>query len=88
MNVESTVLLEAGHSIEFGRSTWNEEGLSVRNRYTTANGGFSPHSSSEIPIEDVAPIVLEVLRRDLLNPEIALLLIQEASDSVRRRISR
>jgi|SRR6185312_15229093 len=57
MKVEKRINLGNGHSIEFGKATWNEDSISIRNRYPTSTGGFSPRSSSEIPIEDVKIIV-------------------------------
>ena len=86
MHVEREVPVGHGHTIEFGRATWNEESTSVRNRYLTATGGFSPHSSSEMPVEDVLPIVVETLRMDLLSQDDTLEILQAAVDSIRRRI--
>ena len=85
MRVEIEVNLDNGHSIEFGHSTWDDEKLSVRNRYPRSDGGFSPHSSSELPIEDVLPIALETLKRDFLSQEHTLEILQAALDSIKRR---
>lgn len=87
MIVEEAVDLGEGHQIEFGRATWNEDRRSVRNRYPTASGGFSPHSSSEIPIEDVVPMAIETLRRNLLDPQLALQIAAAAIESARRRLA-
>ena len=57
MKVERKIDLGNGHSIEFGKATWDENSVSIRNRYPTSTGGFSSRSSSEIPIEDVKIIV-------------------------------
>ena len=85
MDVEDVVDLGDGHSIEFGRATWNTEAQSVRNRYETRSGGFSPHSSSEFPVEDVEPIAIETARRDLLSPNSAAVIIQALAESIVRQ---
>lgn len=59
MKVEKVIELGNGHKIEFGKASWNEQATSLRNRYPTKNGGFSPRSSSEIPIEDVKILLKE-----------------------------
>lgn len=87
MRVEREINLGGGHLIEIGRATWNEEELSVRNRYPTSNGGFSPHSSSELPIQDVYRIALEVLRQNLLNPTESLEIADAAVNSARHGLS-
>ena len=87
MQVQHIVNLGEGHSIEFGQATWNSEAMSIRNRYTTSNGGFSPHSSSELPIEDVSLIVLETLRRDLFSIAETMDIAQGALESIRRRLT-
>jgi len=86
MNVQEVIDLGEGHVIEFGEATWDDQQPSVRNRYPTTTGGFSPHSSSELPIGDVCPIAVETLRRDVLSPEETMLILQAAVDSVRRRL--
>jgi hypothetical protein len=57
MHVKKVIDLGNDHKIEFGAATWDKNSVSVRNRYPTSTGGFSPRSSSEIPIEDVKIIV-------------------------------
>lgn len=86
MKVQETINLEEGHSIEFGIATWNDEEVSVRNRYETRSGGFSPHSSSELPLRDVALLAAESMRRDLLETGAILEIIEVAVASVRRRL--
>jgi len=76
MKVEKKIELGNGHSIEFGRATWDERSVSIRNRYPTSTGGFSPRSSSEIPIEDVKIIVMESVRNGYL-PDSQLIEIAE-----------
>jgi len=59
MKVIKTIDQGAGHKIEFGEATWDATRTSIRNRYPTSSGGFSPRSSSEIPIEDIKILVEE-----------------------------
>ena len=54
---KSKQLDQNGHILELGKATWSEEDTSIKNRYPTASGGFSPRSSSEIPIHDIIEIV-------------------------------
>lgn len=67
MKVEKTIELGNGHKIEFGKATWNASATSLRNRYPTSKGGFSPRSSSEIPIEDVKIILKESVRNGYIS---------------------
>ncbi|RYX83148.1 hypothetical protein EON73_03980 [bacterium] len=67
MKVEKTVELGNGHKIEFGKATWDVRATSLRNRYPTATGGFSPRSSSEIPIEDVKIILKESVKNGYMS---------------------
>jgi len=76
MKVEKKIELGNGHSIEFGKATWDESSVSIRNRYPTSTGGFSPRSSSEIPIEDVKTIVIESVKNGYL-PDFQLIEIAE-----------
>ena len=82
MKVEETADLGDGHTIEFGRATWDEERPSVRNRYETSTGGFSPHSSSEIPLGDVKLIVEETAKQGLFSPEDARRMIVALTDAL------
>jgi hypothetical protein len=67
MKVEKTIELGNGHKIEFGKATWNASATSLRNRYPTSKGGFSPRSSSEIPIEDVKIILKESVKNGYIS---------------------
>ena len=85
MNVNDVVNLGDGHLIEIGDATWDESSISVRNRYPTSNGGFSPRSSSEIPLGDVEHIVRAVGERDLLEIAECARIIEVLSASISRR---
>jgi len=67
MKVKKTIELGSGHKIEFGRATWDDKAISIRNRYPTSTGGFSPRSSSEIPIEDIKIMTTESIKNGYLN---------------------
>jgi hypothetical protein len=67
MEVKKTINLGSGHKIELGNATWDKNKKSVRNRYPTAKGGFSPRSSSELPIEDIELLVTSCIENDYLE---------------------
>lgn len=69
MKVDETKTLDlgGGHKIEFGKASWDETKTSIRNRYPTSTGGFSPRSSSEIPIEDLPVLIIEALKKGYIN---------------------
>jgi hypothetical protein len=80
MQVQDEIDLGDGHRIEFGHSTWNPDEISVRNRYPTSTGGFSPRSSSELPIGDVALLAIETLKRGFISKHDAAALIYAATE--------
>jgi hypothetical protein len=57
MNVQHSITISPGYTIEIGESSWDPADRSIRNRKTTAGGGFSPRSSSEVPSYDMANMV-------------------------------
>ena len=75
-----------GQTIEIGKATWDDQETSVRNRYPTKTGGFSPRSSSEIPLGDVKEIVSVVADNDLLDPKVLADMIGALSDSLSRQV--
>jgi hypothetical protein len=75
-----------GHTIEIGGATWDNQETSVRNRYPTKSGGFSPRSSSEIPLGDIKEIVTVIADEDLLNPKDLAALIAILSASLSRQV--
>ena len=86
MKVTDSVRLDDRHSIEFGYATWDGgTSLSVRDRWATANGGFSPHSSSEIPLGSIPDIIIETAKRDLLDVQTAARIIEALAASISRR---
>ena len=85
MRVTDTVKIDQGHSIEFGYSTWDDNAMSVRDRYLTSSGGFSPHSSSEIPLGAIPDIIIETAKRDLLDVQTTARIIEALAASISRR---
>jgi hypothetical protein len=81
MEVEWTVDLGEGHRIEGGRPSWGGKTRSIRDRYPTRNGGFSPRSSSEIPMGDVELLVTCASQHgELSNIQRARIIRQLAAD--------
>jgi hypothetical protein len=85
MNVTDKVQLSENHWIEFGHATWNPADLSVRDRWATRSGGFSPRSSSEIPLGSVPDIIIETAKRDLLDVPTTARIIEALVASIARR---
>jgi len=85
MIVHHTVDLGEGHLIEFGAATWDESQTSIRNRYPTSTGGFSPRSSSEIPIRDMVRLTIETFRHDLMTIREATDIIRAAAEFIERQ---
>ncbi|AUX46996.1 uncharacterized protein SOCE26_085070 [Sorangium cellulosum] len=85
MKVQHAQDLGNGHSIEIGAATWDPSDRSVRNRYQTASGGFSPHSSSEIPVDDLVPLIEFLAKHDELSIEQCAKVINALSVSILRQ---
>ncbi len=86
MNVEHSMTVSAGHSIELGASTWNPEGeRSIRDRWVTASGGFSPRSSSEVPIGSLVPMLTFAAQHDELTASECAEIISALADSIKRQ---
>ncbi len=86
MKVLKTKDFGGGHLLEAGKSTWDEDEMSVRDRYPTRNGGFNPHSSSEIPLGDVPELVIFAAEQDLLAPNELTEILCAVSASLRRKL--
>lgn len=86
MQVTKTVDLGNGHKIEIGKSTWDENSVSVRNRYPTATGGFNVRGSSELPIYDIEEIVYVLADENLLPPNKLVDLIDALFESLKRQM--
>jgi hypothetical protein len=85
LKVQYQTNLGNGHSVELGQGTWDSAARSIRNRYETANGGFSPRSSSEIPIDDIVDMVKFVSKYDELSAAQCAEIIQALAESIQRQ---
>jgi hypothetical protein len=87
VDVQNELDLGNGHKIEIGIATWDEDGTnrSIRNRYPTSSGGFSPHSSSEIPINDLADLIAFAAQHDVINVSSCAQIISHLSNSIIRQ---
>ena len=88
MKVIKTKDLGNGHKIEIGNATWDSDDISVRNRYHTSNGGFSPRSSSEIPLNDVSEIIKTTVGEDLIDDKELVNMIIAISESLKRKLNK
>ena len=77
MNVTEKYLnpKDPNHSIEWGKATWNNIDLSIRNRYDLPSGKFNKAGSGEIPLSDFKTMITESIKRDVFtNSELAEIL--------------
>ncbi|GAH76301.1 unnamed protein product [marine sediment metagenome] len=88
MNVIDSLEIGDGHIIEWGHSTWDPAAVSIRDRYPTATGGFSPHSSSELPIQDLEHLVTAASNWNLLDSHSMARMIEALAVALRRHMSR
>ncbi len=79
------------HFIQFGISTWTENEVvseqteSIRRAVYNEDGKFSPHGSSEVPIEDMTLLVRACLQRDKLSINEMTDILSDISESIRRQ---
>jgi hypothetical protein len=86
MNVQQTRDLGGGHLIEIGESTWDpQEERSIRDRWPTREGGFSPHSSSEVPMSSLIPMVGFAAENNELSAAQCAEMITYLAASIRRQ---
>lgn len=85
MKVQQVLDLGQGHLVELGQATWNWDCRSIRNRYPTATGGFSPRSSSEIPIEDLPDLIKFAATHDALSAEQCVEIVKHLTECIRRQ---
>jgi hypothetical protein len=82
--VQHTQNLGGGHLIEIGEATWDPQNArSIRDRWPTSTGGFSPHSSSEVPIESLVPMLTFAAQHDELSAAECAEIIAELANSIR-----
>jgi hypothetical protein len=86
MNVQNTLDLGGGHLIEIGESTWDpQHARSIRDRWPTSTGGFSPRSSSEVPIESLVPMLTFAAQHDELSAAECSAIIAALAGSIGRQ---
>jgi hypothetical protein len=86
MNVQQTLDLGDGHLIELGEATWDPQNArSVRDRWPTATGGFSPRSSSEVPMSSLVPMLTFAAQHDELSAAECAEIIIALANSIRRQ---
>ncbi len=69
MKTEKVMKIDERHSIEWGKSTWDENEYSIRNRFNTEEGRFNKIASSEIPWFDFNLMILESIKRNRFSKE-------------------
>lgn len=80
------------HYIQFGISTWteneapSEQTESIRRAVYNDGGIFSPHGSSEIPMEDMTLLMRACIERDKIEINELTVLLDEISNSIKRQI--
>lgn len=86
MNVLHSQNVGLGHSVEIGESTWDPTGeRSIRDRWATANGGFSPRSSSEIPMDSLVHLLAFAAQHDELTAAQCSDIIVALAASIKRQ---
>lgn len=79
------------HEIQIGVSTWtenspiDEQSESIRRAVYNAEGKFSPHGSSEIPIEDMSLLIRACIQRDKITPQEMSDILNDISASMQRQ---
>jgi hypothetical protein len=82
------------HKIQIGVSTWtqdnsiDEQTESIRRAVYNENGKFSPHSSSEIPIEDMALLIRACIQRDKISCQEMSDILNDITASMQRKHSK
>jgi len=82
---DRTVVLSDTHRIEVGISTWDEQAISIRNRYNGPDGRYLPRTSSELPLNDIQHVVSAAAQFDLLDSATCARLIVLLARSIERR---
>lgn len=86
MIVHHVLPLGGGHSIEIGNSTWDDAARSIRDRYDDpTTGHFNPHSSSEIPMDDLVLLSTFAAKHDELSASQCAEIIMTLADSIKRQ---
>jgi hypothetical protein len=79
------------HEIQIGVSTWTEnnpveeQSESIRRAVYNSEGKFSPHGSSEIPIEDMAMLIRACIQRDRISRQELADILDDINASMQRQ---
>lgn len=79
------------HEIQIGVSTWtennplNEQTESIRRAVFNEDGKFSPHGSSEIPIEDMTLLIRACIQRDRISRQEMSDILNDITASMQRQ---
>lgn len=79
------------HFIQFGISTWteklpeSEQAESIRRAVYNQDGKFNPHSSSEIPLNEMGMLFRRCLELDKIDIQEMTEVLNEISASIRRQ---
>jgi hypothetical protein len=79
------------HEIQIGVSTWtenapvDEQTESIRRAVYNEEGIFSPHGSSEIPIEDMTLLIRACIQRDRISSQDLTDILNDISASIQRQ---
>jgi hypothetical protein len=76
MKVKDKTKISETHSIEWGYATWDNNSISIRNRYDSIETGkFNKAGSSEIPWNDFKLMIEQsILKKKLNNQELSEIL--------------
>jgi hypothetical protein len=80
-----TRVLFPGHSIEVGGSSWDGRETSICSRYDNDDGTSNPHCSSELPLDDLRPIMEVAAQNDLLDSATCAAIIEALAASIQRQ---
>ena len=79
------------HEIQIGVSTWTEnnpvddQSESIRRAVYNEDGKFSPHGSSEIPIEDMTLLIRACIQRDRISRQELSDILEDITASMQRQ---
>lgn len=79
------------HVIQIGVSTWteniplNEQSESIRRAVYNEDGKFSPHGSSEIPMEGMTLLIRACIQRDRISRQEMSDILNDISASMQRQ---
>lgn len=82
----------SNHYIQIGISTWTEklpanlQEESIRRTVYNADGVFSPHGSSEVPIEDMGLLFCTCIQHDTISKKELISTIYKAIKSIFRQL--